>query len=266
MAGIETAALVESQSRSTVTNRPGQPGQSHSRRAWSDLLASKRPIVITIDGPAASGKSSVARELAQRLGLELLNTGAMYRAAAAVLIQAGLDQRSDPITVVRAVEAADIRFDFNRRPPMILAYGQPMEDRIEDEDVTQLVSPIAGIAELRAHMVDRQQHVADTHPRLVSEGRDQGSVVFPHAAVKFFLKASSQVRALRRATQMRARGLAPNLLELQRLIEARDRSDESRLVGPLVCPDDAIVVDTSPMNFEQVVETLEREVLARVLV
>lgn len=263
MAGIETAALVESKNRGTM---PGQPSQSLSRRDWSDLLASKRPIVITIDGPAASGKSSVARELSQRLGLELLNTGAMYRAAAAVLIQAGLDHRSNPGTVVRAVEAADIRFDFNRRPPMILAFGKPMEERIEDEDVTQLVSPIAGIAELRAHMVDRQQHVADTHPRLVSEGRDQGSVVFPHAAVKFFLKASAQVRALRRATQMRTRGLSPNLEELQRMIEARDRSDESRLVGPLVCPDDAIVVDTSPMNFEQVVDALEREVLARVLV
>ena len=258
MAGIETAALVDSQIRSTM------PGQSQSRQAWSDLLASHRPIIITIDGPAASGKSSVARELAQRLGLELLNTGAMYRAAAAVLIQAGLDHRSDPKSVVRIVEAADIRFDFSHKPPMILAYGQPMELRIEDEDVTQLVSPIAGIAELRAHMVDRQQHVADTHPRLVSEGRDQGSVVFPQAAVKFFLEASSQVRALRRASQMRERGLSPNLEELRRLIEARDRSDESRLVGPLVCPDDAIVVDTSPMNFEQTVDTLERAVHSRV--
>ena len=131
---------------------------------------------------------------------------------------------------------------------------------------SQLVSPIAGIAELRAHMVDRQQHVADTHPRLVSEGRDQGSVVFPQAAVKFFLKASSRVRALRRAAQMRNRGFSPNLEELQAQIEARDRSDESRRVGPLVCPDDAVVLDSSPLAFEQVVETLEREVHARVRV
>ena len=248
----------------SVPNAAFPAAESSSKQSWSTLLASSRPVIITIDGPAASGKSSVARELAQRLGLELLNTGAMYRAAAAVLIDAGLDASSNAAEIVRAVEAADIRFDFRTRPPRILAHGRSVETRIEDEDVTQLVSPIAGIAELRAHMVERQRHVADDHPRLVCEGRDQGSVVFPNAAVKFFLKATSQVRALRRGTQMRARGVAADLETLRLQIEARDRSDEGRKVGPLVCPDDALVIDTTPMNFEEVVSTLEREVRLRV--
>jgi len=224
------------------------------------VLPHGRPIIVTIDGPAGTGKSSVARTLAARLGLDFLDTGAMYRAAAAVVIDRGID-RADHVSVVREVESAEIRFDWSTDPPEVLAWGRSMSGRIRAADVTRVVSPIAGIAPLREVMVRKQRAIAQQHPRLVTEGRDQGSVVFPHAAVKFYLDASPEVRCRRRSEQLRAAGIEPDTGALLREIVERDRSDSSRSDGPLICPDDAERVDTSGLNFEQVVTHLERSVL-----
>ncbi|MFO0832017.1 MAG: (d)CMP kinase [Phycisphaerales bacterium] len=213
------------------------------------------PIIIAIDGPAGTGKSSVARELARRLGLDFLDTGAMYRAAAAVALDRGiaLDEVEE---LIRSVREADIRFDWGQDPPLILAAGRPMNVRIREQDVTAVVSAYAGIKALRQLMVTQQQSIARDHRRLVSEGRDQGSVVFPTAKVKFYLDASPRVRAERRLAQLMDSGVQANLETLQREIEARDQSDKSRAVGPLTCPKGAEVIDTSHMSFEQVVVTL----------
>ncbi len=224
------------------------------------VLPYGRPIIVTIDGPAGTGKSSVARTLAARLGLDFLDTGAMYRAAAAVVIDGGID-RADTDQVVRAVERADIRFDWSTDPPEILAWGRAQGARVRAADVTAVVSPIAGIAPLREVMVRKQREIARQHPRLVTEGRDQGSVVFPDAEVKFYLDASPEVRCRRRAEQLRAAGVEPDSAALLRDIVERDRSDSSRSDGPLICPDDAERVDTSGLSFEQVVTHLERRVL-----
>jgi cytidylate kinase len=158
------------------------------------------PVVITIDGPAGTGKSSVARALARRLGLDFLDTGAMYRAAAAISIDRGIPM-TETARLVETVKQADLHFDWSKDPPEILAWGKPLNARIRDADVTAIVSPVAGIAALRQHMVAKQRIMAKQHPRLVSEGRDQGSVVFPDASVKFYLDASAAVRAARRAAQ-----------------------------------------------------------------
>lgn len=221
-----------------------------------------KPIIIAIDGPAGTGKSSVARELARRLGLDFLDTGAMYRAAAAVALDRGiaLDEVEE---LIRSVREADIRFDWTKDPPLILAGGRPMNVRIREQDVTAVVSAYAGVKALRELMVAQQQAIARDHQRLVSEGRDQGSVVFPKARVKFYLDASPRVRAERRLTQLRESGVEAELDSLQREIEARDRSDKGRAVGPLTCPKDAEVVDTSAMSFEQVVSTLYDIVMRR---
>jgi cytidylate kinase len=130
--------------------------------------------------------------------------------------------------------------------------------------VTAVVSPISGIGALRRLMVHEQRLIAHDHPRLVTEGRDQGSVVFPDAAVKFYLDASPEVRCRRRAEQLRAQGQAPDERTLLAEIIERDRSDSTRADGPLVCPADALRVDTSGLSFEQVVTTLERLVRERV--
>jgi cytidylate kinase len=220
------------------------------------VTPSSRPIIITIDGPAGTGKSSVARALAKRLGLDFLDTGAMYRAAAAVVI----DRRmafSDAAQVVHTVSEADIHFDWHTDPPRVMAFGAPLDRRIREPDVESIVSQVASIAELRRHMVAKQRLIAAQHRRLVTEGRDQGSVAFPDAALKLYLDADPKVRAQRRAEQLREAGATADEAALLREIVARDRSDSSRPTGPLVCPPDAVRVDTSGLSFEQVVERLE---------
>jgi cytidylate kinase len=232
-------------------------------------------IIITIDGPAGTGKSSTSRALAQHLGLDFLDTGAMYRAAAALVLDAGIDPR-DHHAVCELVARADLQFDWTRDPPELHArvlnsgpdaagadQRQRFGSRLRAPDVTRLVSPLASIGELRRHMVRMQQAIGQQHSRLVTEGRDQGSIVFPDAPVKFFLDATPMVRAARRADQIREAGGQADELELVKEISARDASDSSRTDGPLVKPRDAIVVDTSALTFAQVVSTLETHVRRR---
>lgn len=231
---------------------PSLPTTSHQR----PVFRLDQPIIITIDGPAGTGKSSVARQLAKRLGLDFLDTGAMYRAAAAIGLDhgIGLDR---PAELVDLVAKADLHFDWSQDPPTMLAWGRSINDRIRDADVTAIVSPIAGIPSLREHMVRKQRIIGAQHPRLVTEGRDQGSVVFPDALVQFYLTASVQERARRRAQQLAANGHDPDVSKLEAEIDARDRSDMSRQVGPLKRPEKSVVLDTSSLSFDQVVDELE---------
>lgn len=223
------------------------------------------PIIVTIDGPAGTGKSTVARLLAECLGLDFLDTGAMYRAATAIVIDRGLDP-SDHDDIVSVVTDADLHFDWTTDPPEVMAWLKPMNDRIRERDVTRLVSTIAAIATLRRHMVRKQRIIAHQHPRLVTEGRDQGSVVFPDAAVKFYLDAREQVRASRRAEQLRAAGKEIDEQTLLEEIRQRDTIDSTRSEGPLIVPEGAIVIDTSDLSLEQVVDVLEAQVRSRVIV
>lgn len=221
-------------------------------------------LIITIDGPAGTGKSTVARALAHRLGLEFLDTGAMYRAAAAIAIDHGVNVE-DHRTFVACVERHDLHFDFDTDPPALLCSGESIMHRLRDADVTRAVSRVASVEALRQEMVKKQRQIGIAHPRLVTEGRDQGSVVFPDADVKFYLSASARVRAERRAGQLKAEGRAGDVDQLEREISERDRSDSERTVGPLTCPADAERIDTSHMGFEQVVDTLEAHVRRRAL-
>lgn len=223
-----------------------------------------QPIIITIDGPAGTGKSTVARLLARRLGLDFLDTGAMYRAATAIAIDRGLDLR-DVETLCRIVAEADLHFDWQADPPTILAWLTPIDARIRDADVTERVSHLARIGAVREHMVRKQRIIAEQHPRLVTEGRDQGSVVFPDAAMKFYLDASPQIRARRRADQLRTDGHTVDEAKLLIDIIERDRIDSTRHDGPLICPTDAVVVDTSQLEIPGVIAHLEKLVRERVL-
>jgi cytidylate kinase len=224
-------------------------------------------LIITIDGPAGTGKSTVARLLAKRLGVEFLDTGAMYRAAAAVAIDAGISLGA-PDEIVARVASQDMHFDWRADPPELICGGRSMMKRIREPDVTRIVSPVASIPGLRRDLVRKQRAIARAHPRLVTEGRDQGSVVFPDADMKFYLDASAEVRARRRFEQLIAQGTikgeAAELRSLLQEIVARDLSDSTRRDGPLICPEDAVRIDTSDMTLEQVVDELERRVRARV--
>lgn len=238
------------------------PAIRERRRAFEAVPAEKS-IVITIDGPAGTGKSTVARQLAGRLGIDFLDTGAMYRAATAIMLDDGIDP-GDHGAIVARVTDADLHFDWSTDPPAMLAWGEPLDHRIRDPDVTASVSGVSTIGALRRHMVRKQQIIAHQHPRLVTEGRDQGSVVFPEADVKFYLDAKPEVRAQRRAEQHRAAGREVDERSLLAQILERDRIDSTRADGPLTCPEDAIVIDTSDLDIDGVVSVMERAVLARV--
>lgn len=211
-------------------------------------------MIVAIDGPAGTGKSSVGRALARRLGVEFLDTGAMYRAATTAALEEGVDL-DDADAVARAVREADLRFDWSADPPAPMAHGRPIGHRLRDEDVARAISRVSAMAAVRQVLVEAQRKIGREHPRLVTEGRDQGSVVFPHADVKIYLDASARVRARRRAAQM---GGEADIDAIERELIERDRADSSRPVGPLIRPDDAVVVDTTDLDFDAVINRLER--------
>ncbi len=220
-------------------------------------------LIVTLDGPAGSGKSTVARELAARLGLALLDTGAMYRGLTARALDRGIDPGAEGYAVVELARHSPMRFDFAAEPPRLFVGSVDVTDRLRDADVTAAVSDVAALAPVRKVLVEQQRAIGAEHPRLVTEGRDQGSVVFPQAHVKFYLDAAPAVRARRRAEQIRAAGRHADLEAIRRSIMDRDARDTSRADGPLICPPDAERIDTSAMTLEQVVELLERRVRER---
>ena len=222
----------------------------------TDATDNNCPVIITIDGPAGTGKSTVAHLLATRLGLDFLDTGAMYRAAAFVALEREIDPSDGP-ALAAAVAGLDLHFDWRHDPPRIMVGDRDISRRIRDLDVAEVVSIVAAQAELRSVLVEQQRRIAADHPRLVTEGRDQGSVVFPNAGARFYLDADIEVRADRRARQLIAAGMDVDHEQIVGGIIERDRIDSSRSDGPLIRPQGAIAVDTSELTAEQVVDELE---------
>ncbi len=213
-------------------------------------------VIITIDGPAGTGKSTVAHRLANRLGLDFLDTGAMYRAVALLAIESSI-HTADGDGLAAATREADLHFDWSADPPRIMLGERDVTGRIREPEITAIVSIIAGQPEVRTVLVEKQRRIAAAHPRLVTEGRDQGSVVFPDAAVRFYLDADVQVRADRRARQLIEAGRSVDPTRIARDIVERDRLDASRSDGPLVRPVGAIEVDTGDCTVDEVVARLE---------
>ncbi len=216
-------------------------------------------LIVTIDGPAGTGKSSVARLAAKRLGLEFLDTGAMYRAATALAIDRAIPL-TDGAAIASLASQAALRFDWRADPPALLAFGADLSARLRDEDVDGAVSAVSSLPGVREVMVRLQRDIGRAHPRLLTEGRDQGSVVFPDADVKIYLDATLQARATRRVAQLRQQrpDHAVDAGAVERAIAERDHRDSHRPVGRLVCPPDATTVDTSAMTFDESVEAVVR--------
>src|SRR4051794_6750186 len=162
-------------------------------------------MVITIDGPAGTGKSTVALAVAERLGFDFLDTGAMYRAVGleALRRQANLEDPRELAYIARHVK---IDFDWSKRPPGLILNGEPVGHLLRGADATRAASYVAVVPAIREMLVQQQRHIGAEHRNIVSEGRDQGSIVFPDAEFKFYLDATPTERARRRAAQLRTRG------------------------------------------------------------
>jgi cytidylate kinase len=204
--------------------------------------------VIAIDGPAGAGKSTVARALAARLGLEYLDTGAMYRAVTLAALRRGID----PADIDRVARLArEISLEVGEDG--VFVDGIDVTTEIRSHEVTSAVSAVAANSAVRAELVRRQRNWANLRGGGVLEGRDIGSVVFPDAELKLYLTAAPRVRAERRVAEA-----GGNVDEIWAAIERRDRHDTSRTDGPLVEADGSTVVDTSGLSIEQVLERIEQ--------
>jgi cytidylate kinase len=201
-------------------------------------------VIVTVDGPGGTGKSTVSRVVAHRAGLPHLDTGAFYRAATLAILEAGADP-SDEAQALAAVSKARMGQESGH----MYLDGRDVSTEIREEAVTGAVSAVSAHPRVRKLLVDMQRAWVDEHGGGVVEGRDIGSVVFPDATVKIFLDASPDVRARRRSTET-GESFEDVLQDLNR----RDRLDSTRQVSPLTIPEGAIVVDTSGLSFEEVVE------------
>lgn len=214
-------------------------------------------VIITIDGPAGTGKSTAAHLLARRLGMDCLDTGAMYRAAALVALEQNIDPADGP-RLAEALGRARLRFDWDADPPRMMLGDRDVSARIRELDVGAVVSVVAAQTAVRAVLVEQQRRIAAAHPRLISEGRDQGSVVFPDAGLRFYLDADVDVRAGRRTSQLAEGGRTVDPKRVASEIVERDKLDASRSDGPLIRPRGAVEIDTGRLSVEEVVDVLER--------
>jgi cytidylate kinase len=209
--------------------------------------------VMTIDGPSGSGKGTVSRAAAKRLGWALLDSGALYRLVALGGRQAGIDL-NDGMALGRLARQLDIHFDSTPAGEEIVWLGgQEVTRDIRTESAGNDASRVAALPAVRDALLERQRRFA-VRPGLVADGRDMGTVVFPDAPVKIFLTASADERAARRYKQLKEKGVAANLAALSKEIAERDQRDITRTASPLVASEDAVLLDTTGMSVDAVVE------------
>ncbi|OBF85337.1 cytidylate kinase [Mycobacterium sp. 852002-51163_SCH5372311] len=219
-------------------------------------------VVVAIDGPAGTGKSSVSRGLARALGARYLDTGAMYRIVTLAVLRAGIDP-ADAEAVGERVE--DVPLSLDREPDGDRCYlaGEDVSSEIRGDDVTRAVSAVSSVPAVRSRLVELQRQLTEGAGSVVVEGRDIGTVVLPDAPVKIFLTASAETRARRRNDQNVAAGLADDYDGVLADVRRRDHLDSTRAVSPLRAASDAVIVDTSDMTEAEVIDHLVELVTQR---
>ncbi len=214
-------------------------------------------MIVTIDGPAGSGKSTAARALARRLGFEFLDTGAMFRAVALAAQKQGIDL-TDHQGLQRVMEAMHLEMSSGR----ILLNGEDVSEQIRTPEISAGSSVVAASPVVRPRLAELQRRLAEGRS-IVCEGRDQGTAVFPQAECKFFLFADPEERLRRRARELQAKGRAVDLDALRQEMTARDQRDAERELAPMKPADDAILLDSTGLTLDQVVDRMEQEVRQR---
>jgi cytidylate kinase len=209
--------------------------------------------VITVDGPSGSGKGTLAGLLAERLGWHLLDSGALYRIVGAQAVARGL-ALDDEAVIAEMAAGLDIRFEDDR----VLVDGEDLTRAIRTEAVSSAASQVAALERVRQAIFDLQRAMRRA-PGLVADGRDMGTVVFPEAELKVYLEASPEVRAQRRYNQLKNKGLSVNLRALLASIRERDERDTRRAVSPLRPAQDAILVDSTELTIEEVLDRVLAE-------
>jgi cytidylate kinase len=217
---------------------------------------------VTLDGPSGTGKSSVARDVARKLGASYLDTGAMYRAATVAVLEAGVSL-DDKIAVARAVTEADIHVGTSAHREVVTVDGVDVRERIRGAEVTRAVSPVSAVPAVRRLLVARQRELVAAADAVVVEGRDIGTVVLPDATLKIYLTASPEVRAQRRAAQLGVTD-PDKIAALAQDLRRRDEYDSKRADSPLRPAEDAVVVDSTDMDKRAVVERILELVRAAV--
>lgn len=209
-------------------------------------------MILTIDGPAGAGKSSVTRTLACRLGFQFLDTGAMYRAVTWAALEAGIDLQQEA-ELLQLLDTLQIQLHDD----VVLVNGVDVTKQVRTREVTINVAAIADSIPIRKRLIELQRQLADTKD-YVCEGRDQGTVAFPNAFCKIFLTASPEQRAQRRVNQLAATGQFVDYDQILREQAIRDRQDENRPYGALARADDAVEVNTDHKTMDEVVDELEK--------
>ena len=211
---------------------------------------------IAIDGPVGAGKSTIADEVASRLGILHLDTGAMYRAVGLAVLQHGVDlQDEEAVTDLFKQSQVDVRYENGAQ--VTLLDGRDVTGMIRSQEVGTAASAVSRYAGVRRLLVQRQQELAQTQPMLL-DGRDIGTVVLPNAPVKVYLTATPEARAMRRLKQLLEKGETADFAEVLAEVNARDEQDMNRAVDPLRQAEDAIVVDSSNLTFEETVQAILR--------
>ena len=212
-------------------------------------------MIITIDGPAGSGKSTAARKLAARLGIPYLDTGAMYRVVTLAALEQGVDLL-DEQALTELARTADYQIDCGPTHARVKLDGRDVTEEIRSMRVNDHTPYIAGSPGVRAVLVEKQRQIGRQLGSIVTEGRDQGSVVFPDADFKFFLDADLSKRAERRYHELLADGEEVSFEEVLANLRRRDETDSQREVAPLIVPEGAIRIDTTHLTIHQVVDLL----------
>jgi len=211
-------------------------------------------ITIAIDGPAASGKSTTAREVARRLGYIYIDSGAMYRAVTLKALRENI-ALNDGEKVTNLAKQLELKFESNNNKTIIFMDGEDVSEKIRTPEIDQNISPVAANPAVRVIMVQKQ-HSIGKEGGIVMDGRDIGTVVFPNADLKIFMSATVQERAERRKKEQEQKGVKINLDKVVSDIEYRDQQDQSRNHGPLLKAEDAVEIDTTLLSIEQQIQKI----------